>query len=112
VAGAATAPASTKRNDARARAEAQLAEGNRFYQVGRFDDALGAYKAALNNDRAFAVAHRAKGSALASNKRYDEAAEAYRDYLALEPSAIDAADIKEALTRRGLTPVSGAADGR
>jgi hypothetical protein len=112
VAGAATAPSSTKRNDARARAEAQLAEGNRFYQVGRFDDALGAYKAALNNDRAFAVAHRAKGSALASNKRYDEAAEAYRDYLALEPSAIDASDIKEALTRRGLTPVSGAADGR
>jgi hypothetical protein len=112
VAGAATAPASAKRNDARGRAEAQLAEGNRFYQVGRFDDALGMYKAALNNDRAYAVAHRAKGSALASNKRYDEAAEAYRDYLALEPSAIDAADIKEALARRGLAPVTGGDNGR
>ncbi len=107
VAGAATAPASSRRNDARGRAEAQLAEGNRFYQVGRLDDALGMYKAALNNDRAYALAHRAKGSALASNKRYDEAAEAYRDYLALEPSAIDAADIKEALARRGLAPVTG-----
>lgn len=112
VAGAATAPASAKRNDARSRAEAQLAEGNRFYQVGRFDDALGMYKAALNNDRAYALAHRAKGSALASNKRYDEAAEAYRDYLALEPSAIDAADIKEALARRGLAPVTGGDSGR
>lgn len=100
--GALTAPQRVKRNDARARAEAQLAEGNRFYEQGRFDDALGRYKGAISIDRVFALAHRAKGAALAKQQRYDEAAEAYREYLNLESSAIDATDVKEALARRGL----------
>ncbi len=105
--GALTAPGAVKRNDARGHAEDKLVEGNRFYADGRYEDAIASYKAALNNDRAFAVAHRAKGAALARKDRYDEAAMAYRDYLALEPSAIDANDIKEALVRRNIAPVAG-----
>jgi hypothetical protein len=119
--GAATAPEGAKRNDARARAEFALADGNRYYDAARFDDAVGRYKNAINNDRTYAPAHRAKGAALAklaqlsqqaqqvaqAQSQWDEAAAAYREYLVLEPSAIDAADIKEALSRRGLSPVAG-----
>ena len=124
--GAATAPEPAKRSDGgRARAELALADGNRYYDGARFDDAVGRYKNAINNDRTYAPAHRAKGAALAklgqlsqqaqrsaeAQSQFDEAAAAYREYLALEPSAIDAADIKEALTRRGLSPVgSGVVD--
>lgn len=125
-AGAALAPAQQKRNDGRARAELALADGNRYYEAARYDDALGKFKNAINNDRTYAPAHRAKGAALAkqammaaqgqqgdqAQKLWDEAAAAYREYLALEPSAIDGADIKEALARRGVTPVAtGAAGG-
>jgi hypothetical protein len=124
--GAAVAPAQAQRNDARARAELALADGNRYYEVARYDDALGKFKNAINNDRTYAPAHRAKGAALAkqammaaqtqqgeqAQRLWDEAAAAYREYLALEPSAIDAADIKDALARRGVTPVSiGRSDG-
>jgi hypothetical protein len=124
--GAAGAPAQAQRNDARARAELALADGNRYYEVARYDDALGKFKNAINNDRTYAPAHRAKGAALAkqammaaqtqqgeqAQRLWDEAAAAYREYLALEPSAIDAADIKDALARRGVTPVStGRSDG-
>jgi hypothetical protein len=124
--GAAVAPAKTQRNDARARAELALADGNRYYEVARYDDALGKFKNAINNDRTYAPAHRAKGAALAkqammaaqtqqgeqAQRLWDEAAAAYREYLALEPSAIDAADIKDALARRGVSPVStGRSDG-
>ena len=124
--GAAVTPAKAPRNDARARAELALADGNRYYEVARYDDALGKFKNAINNDRTFAPAHRAKGAALAkqammaaqtqqgeqAQRLWDEAAAAYREYLALEPSAIDAADIKDALTRRGVAPVStGRSDG-
>ena len=63
--GAATAPEGAKRNDARARAEFALADGNRYYDAARFDDAVGRYKNAINNDRTYAPAHRAKGAALA-----------------------------------------------
>jgi hypothetical protein len=125
-AGAALAPSPQKRNDARARAELALADGNRYYEAARYDDALGKFKNAINNDRTYAPAHRAKGAALAkqammaaqtqqgeqAQKLWDEAASAYREYLALEPSAIDAADIKDALARRGVAPVTtGTSDG-
>ncbi|MDP2340562.1 MAG: tetratricopeptide repeat protein [Deltaproteobacteria bacterium] len=100
--GALTAPVAVKRNDARGRAELQLAEGNKFYEEGRFDDALGKYKGAVNIDRTFALAHRAKGAALAKQQRWDEAADAYKEYLGLESAAIDAGDVKEALARRGV----------
>jgi hypothetical protein len=120
--GAALAPPQQQRNDARARAELALADGNRYYQVARYDDALGKFKNAINNDRTYAPAHRAKGAALAklasqqqgdqAQKLWDEAAIAYREYLALEPAAIDAADIKDALARRGMAPVgAGVSDG-
>ena len=102
AAGALTAPVAVKRNDARARAELQFAEGNQFYDEGRFDDALGKFRGAVNIDRTFALAHRAKGAALAKQLRFDEAAAAYQEYLGLESSAIDAVDVKEALARRGV----------
>jgi hypothetical protein len=125
-AGAALAPPQQQRHDARARAELALADGNRYYEAARYDDALGRFKNAINNDRTYAPAHRAKGAALAkqammaaqtqqgdqAQKLWDEAAAAYREYLTLEPSAIDAADIKDALARRGLSPVAaGTSDG-
>ncbi len=126
--GAATAPSQVKRNDGRARAELAVADGNRYYEVARYDDALGKYKNAINNDRSYAPAHKAKGAALAkqaqtaaqtqqndsAQRLWDEAADAYREYLALEPSAIDGGDIKQAIGRRGLEPVStgpGGSDG-
>ncbi len=103
----------------RTRAELQVVEGNRAYDAAiqlaargdststqaakaRFGDAVGHYKAALSFDRTLAVAHRAKGAALAKQERWDEAAAAYRDYLELDRSALDAADVREALSRRGL----------
>jgi tetratricopeptide (TPR) repeat protein len=84
----------------RTHAEMRLAEGNRYYDIGRFDDALGAFNAALKFDPTYAVVYRAKGAALAKLQRYDEAAEAYRAYLANEPTAIDADDAKSAIARR------------
>jgi hypothetical protein len=112
----------------RARAEQQFVEGNRAYDSAvqlasrgdaasssaaqaRFSDAVGHYKAAISIDRTYALAHRAKGAALAKQQRWDEAAAAYRDYLAIERDAIDGADVREALARRGLPAADGGAGG-
>jgi tetratricopeptide (TPR) repeat protein len=111
AAGALTAPAAVVRSDARGRAERQLAEGNRFYETGRFDDALGKYKGAINIDRTFAIAHRAKGAALAKQQRWDDAAAAYKDYLDLERDAIDAGDVRESIARRALAGEAPAGGG-
>lgn len=83
----------------RARAEQRFAEGNRFYQDGRFDDALGSYRGAIALDRTFAPAYRAKAAALAKQKRYEEAAAAYRAYLDIAPGAVDATAVQEVLER-------------
>jgi tetratricopeptide (TPR) repeat protein len=96
-------PASTPR----ARAELKLASGNRFYDQGRFDDALGEFRAALTIDPTFSLALRAKGTALAKLQRFDEAQVAYTEYLRLEPGALDAADVKAAIDRRGPPPATG-----
>lgn len=93
-------PASTPR----ARAELKLANGNRFYDQGRFDDALGEFRAALTIDPTYSIAHRAKGTALAKMQRFDEAQVAYTEYLRLEPGALDAVDVKAAVDRRGPPP--------
>ncbi|MBI1948738.1 MAG: tetratricopeptide repeat protein [Deltaproteobacteria bacterium] len=93
-------PASTPR----ARAELKLANGNRFYDQGRFDDALGEFRAALTIDPTFSIAHRAKGTALAKLQRFDEAQTSYTEYLRLEPGALDAVDVKAAVERRGPPP--------
>ena len=93
-------PASTPR----ARAELKLANGNRFYDQGRFDDALGEFRAALTIDPTYSVAHRAKGTALAKLQRFDEAQVSYTEYLRLEPGALDATDVKAAIDRRGPPP--------
>jgi tetratricopeptide (TPR) repeat protein len=87
-------------NTPRARAELKFANGNRFYDQGRFDDALGEFKGAIGSDGTFAIAYRAKGAALAKLQRFDEAAEAYKKYLELEPNAVDVADVTEAIKRR------------
>lgn len=85
----------------RARAELKLANGNRFYEQGRFDDALGEFRAALTIDPTYSIAHRAKGTALAKLQRFDEAQTAYSEYLRLEPGGLDATDVKAAIDRRG-----------
>lgn len=88
----------------RAKAEQRLADGNRFYEEQRFDDALGAYREALLRDESFAAAHRAKASVLAKQKRHAEAADAYRDYLRAAPAAVDASAIREILSRYERQP--------
>lgn len=106
--GALTAPQPKPAATARARAELRFADGNRFYDAGRYDDALGAFRGALSIDPTFGLAHRAKGAALAKLTRYDEAAEAYEEYLKLEPDAVDVGDVKAAIARRG-PPTGGQA---
>jgi tetratricopeptide (TPR) repeat protein len=108
--GALTAPKPKAAATARARAELRFADGNRFYDAGRFDDALGAFRGALSIDPTFALAHRAKGASLAKLQRWDEAAEAYEEYLKLEPEAVDVTDVKAALVRRGPPPKPGGSD--
>ncbi len=118
--GAALAPKQVKRNDKRARAELAMIDGNKYYEAARYDDALAKYKNATNNDPTYTPAHRAKGAALAklaqqaqntqqgdqAQRLWDDAANAYSDFLTLEPSAVDAKDIKEALNRRGKRAVT------
>lgn len=104
VGGAFTAPPPKVANTARARAELKFADGNRFYDAGRFDDALGAFRATISIDPTFALAHRAKGAALAKLNRPDEAAQAYEEYLKLEPRAIDGTDVEATLARREGRP--------
>jgi len=83
----------------RTRAERQFADGNRWYDQGRFDDALGAYRGAIAVDRTFAPAHRGAGAALAKQERYAEAAEAYATYLEVAPDAVDSDQVKAILAR-------------
>jgi tetratricopeptide (TPR) repeat protein len=93
-------PQPQRPNTPRARAELKLAEGNKFYAEGRFDDALGVYREASRTDPTYALAHRAVGAALAKLQRFDDASSEYQKYLDLEPSALDAADVKDAVSRR------------
>jgi tetratricopeptide (TPR) repeat protein len=81
------------------RAREIYAKGNRFYEEGRFDDALGDYRSALAIDPSFTPALRAKGAALAKQRRYKEAARAYEEYLERDPQAFDAAQVREVLAR-------------
>lgn len=98
--GAAVAPEPERKPATpRARAEQRFAEGNRFYEKGRFDDALGSYRGAIALDRTFAPAYRAKAAALAKQKRHEEAAQAYRAYLDIAPDAVDAEAVREVLAR-------------
>jgi hypothetical protein len=98
--GAATAPPSPDDEpSARMNAIKQVAAGNRFFDEGRFDEALGAYRGALNSDRNYVQAHRAKAIALVKQRRYDEAAKAYEEYLAVSDDASDADLVKEILYR-------------
>lgn len=83
----------------RARAEQRFADGNRAYQEGRYDDALGFYRGSIALDRTFAPAYRAKAAALAKEKRYEEAAVAYQAYLDVAPGAVDATAVEEVLAR-------------
>jgi hypothetical protein len=93
-------PRPQRPNTPRARAELTLAEGNKFYAEGRFDDALGKYREATRIDGTYALAHRAMGAALAKLHRDDDAANAYKLYVDLEPNALDATDAKAAMARR------------
>jgi hypothetical protein len=81
------------------RAREIYAKGNRFYEEGRFDDALGDYRSALAIDPSFTPALRAKGAALAKQRRYKEAARAYEEYLERDPDAFDASQVREVLER-------------
>ena len=87
---------------ARARAELRMAEGNRRYDAGRYDDALASYREALRTDPTLALAHRAKAASLAKLTRFDEAASAYDEYLKADPKAADIEDVKNALTEKGI----------
>lgn len=99
-AGAATAPDNVDDTPSvRLNAIKQIAAGNRYFEEGRYDEALGAYRGALNSDRSYVQAHRAKAVALAKQRRYDEAAKSYEEYLAVSTDASDADLVKEILYR-------------
>jgi tetratricopeptide (TPR) repeat protein len=104
--GALTAPKQEKAPlTQRERAEQKFSRGNRFYEEGRIDDALGEYRGSLSLDDTFAPAHRAKAAALAKLKRHEEAARAYAKYLEASPSAVDASEVREVLARwEGKSP--------
>jgi hypothetical protein len=97
--GAVSAPKAEQDSTPHGRAMINLADGNRYFDQQRYDDALGQYKAALSLDKTLAEGHRAKGSALAKLGRHDEAADAYAEYLLLAPTSADAADFKAAIAR-------------
>lgn len=97
----------------RVRAEDQFAQGNRAYEAGKLDDALGYYRGAIARDNTFGLGHRAMGTVFAKQNRGEEAAKAYRTYLELTPGAVDYEQVVDLIARfdPALLPKSARAKG-
>lgn len=83
----------------RVRAEDQFAQGNKAYEAGKLDDALGYYRGAIARDNTFGLGHRAMGTVFAKQNRGEEAAKAYRTYLELTPGAVDYEQVVDLIER-------------
>lgn len=66
--------------------EQWLDEGNRLFNIGRFQEALSAFERAIQLDPSFAEAHEAKGSALYYLNHLADALVAYEQAIALDPN--------------------------
>jgi len=98
--GVISAPKEKKKpTSARMRAELKLADGNRAYADGKYDDALGHFRGAISTDRQFALAYRAKAAVLVKEKRFDDAAKAYKKYLKIAGDPADREQVEEILAR-------------
>jgi protein O-GlcNAc transferase len=71
-------------------AEAQFNLGNSLRAAGKFDDALAAYRKALELRPNYQSAHFKLGYLLAAQGNYAEAAAAFREVLKLDPNHLDA----------------------
>lgn len=66
--------------------EQWLDEGNRLFNIGRFDEALSAFERAIQLDPSFAEAYEAKGSALYYLNHLADALVSYEQAINLDPS--------------------------
>ncbi len=80
------------------------AKGSELFLAGGFVEAVAVYKQALAIDRGFAPAHRGLGLAYQRMGFDVVAVESFKRYLALSPSAVDAASIRRRIEQLGGQP--------
>jgi tetratricopeptide (TPR) repeat protein len=81
----------------RALAVSQVRHGEAALEQGRSDEALGSFRAALENEPTLAVAFRGMGMAYAMQGHDAQALQSYDRYLRLAPGAPDAAEIRQSI---------------
>ncbi len=83
-----------------AEASEQIQSGDKALRVGKMEEAIAAFQAALAADPSQAAAHRGMGMALVMMGREEEAKKEYQRYLRLEPKAPDADRIRRILSEK------------
>jgi len=81
----------------RALAVSQVRHGEAALEQGRPDEALGSFRAALENEPTLAAAFRGMGMAYAMQGHDAQALQSYDRYLRLAPGAADAAEIRQSI---------------
>jgi len=81
----------------RALAVSQVRHGEAALEQGRADEALGSFRAALENEPTLAAAFRGMGMAYAMQGQDAQALQSYDRYLRLAPGAADAAEIRQSI---------------
>jgi len=81
----------------RALAVSQVRRGEEALEQGRPDEALGSFRAALENEPTLAAAFRGMGMAYAMQGHDAQALQSYDRYLRLAPGAADAAEIRQSI---------------
>jgi tetratricopeptide (TPR) repeat protein len=81
----------------RALAVSQVRHGEAALEQGRPDEALGSFRAALENEPTLAAAFRGMGMAYAMQGQDAQALQSYDRYLRLAPGAADAAEIRQSI---------------
>ena len=84
---------------AEGRAALAFAKGNQLFQKDQADEALAAYRNAIQEGLPNPAVFRAKGAALAKQRRFKEAAIAYEEYLTRAPNAPDKVEIEASLSK-------------
>lgn len=86
-----------KRTEEVRKAESHLIEGNRAFEAGELERALGHYRSALALQPNYPEAVYARAVVLARQKRFEEAAKAYREYVDLAPDGLYANAVRKEL---------------
>jgi len=81
----------------RALAVSQVRHGEEALEQGHPDEALGSFRAALENAPTLAAAFRGMGMAYAMQGHDAQALQSYDRYLRLAPGAADAAEIRQSM---------------